>query len=197
MLVLHRSRMRESADALLFLRSWVQSPMRVAAIAPSSRALGRLIACEIDVRCAPVLELGPGTGVFTRALLARGLDESSLTLVERDPHFVQLLSERFPAARLLQIDAALLGEAAHGGPFGGAVSGLPLLSMPTAAVRAILAGAFSAMRADAALYQFTYGFRCPVSDALLAELGLTSTRIGSALANLPPATVYRIARAAQ
>ena len=74
--------------------------------------------------------------------------------------------------------------------------GLPLLSMPPANVRAILAAAFSAMRPGAALYQFTYGLRCPVDDVLLAELGLVGSKVGSAFANIPPAAVYRIARAA-
>jgi phospholipid N-methyltransferase len=189
--------MAESKDTLFFLKSWVRAPLRVAAIAPSGRALARLIASEIDVASAPVLELGPGTGVFTRALLARGLRQEDLTLVEQDARFATLLAGRFPRARLLNIDAGLLGLEHGVGGFGGAVSGLPLLSMPRAQVCAILDAAFSAMRGGAALYQFTYGFRCPVPDGVLADLGLRSTRMGSAIANLPPATVYRIARIPQ
>lgn len=188
--------MAEPGDSLLFLKSWVQAPLRVAAVAPSGRALSRLMTAGIDARCAPVLELGPGTGVFTRALLARGVPENDLTLVERDERFAVLLAKRFPAARLLRIDAADLAGVLGERQFGCALSGLPLLSMPPANVRAILAAAFSAMRPGAALYQFTYGLRCPVDDVLLAELGLVGSKVGSAFANIPPAAVYRIARAA-
>jgi phospholipid N-methyltransferase len=68
-------------DVLFFLRAWTCHPLRVAAIAPSGTALAELITREIAPTCGAVLELGPGTGVFTRALLARGVREEDLTLV--------------------------------------------------------------------------------------------------------------------
>ncbi|MBL8584468.1 MAG: hypothetical protein JNL61_19875 [Rhizobiaceae bacterium] len=180
-------------DALLFLRSWIRTPLRVAAVAPSGRALARLMASEMSPECAPVLELGAGTGVFTRALLARGLAQRDLTLIEQDAAFATLLRARFPQACVLRMDAAGLGDEHRPVPFGAAVSGLPLLSMPQAKVARILASVFSTMRHGASLYQFTYGPRCPVHAATMQELGLTSHRVGLAMANLPPATVYRIA----
>lgn len=181
-------------DSLLFLRSWMRTPMAVAAVAPSGRALARLIVSEIDAGSAPVLEFGPGTGVFTRALLARGLAQEDLTLVEQAPDFAALLRTRFPRARLLAINAEMLAAERFDRPFGAAVSGLPLLSIAPLKVATILSGAFAVMREDAALYQFTYGSRCPIAPVVLDRLGLVSSRLGIALANLPPATVYRIAR---
>jgi hypothetical protein len=50
------------------------------------------------------------------------------------------------------------------------------------------------MRPDGAFYQFTYGPRCPVSPLILDRLGLQAEHIGRALANLPPAGIYRISR---
>jgi phospholipid N-methyltransferase len=47
---------------------------------------------------------------------------------------------------------------------------------------------------DAALYLFTYGRRCSVPVEVLEKLGLVAERFGTALLNLPPASVYRIAR---
>ncbi len=85
--------------------------MRVAAVAPSGPVLARLITREIMPDVGPVLELGPGTGVFTRALLARGVPESHLTLIEFGPEFARLLAERFPQARVVSIDAARIVEA--------------------------------------------------------------------------------------
>lgn len=131
------------ADFLHFFRSWVTNPLRVAAIAPSGDPLARLMTQEIEPFDGPIVELGPGTGVFTRALLARGIAESELTLIEFGGEFLPGLQRRFPDARIVQMDAAELGEA---GLFetrcvGAVVSGLPLLSMSPAKVEGILSGA--------------------------------------------------------
>ena len=184
------------SDHPRFFRSWLADPMRVAAIAPSSRSLARLITREIDPSRAPVLEQGPGTGVFTRALLDRGLREDDLTLIEYGAEFVAPLRARFPLARVLRADAARLSarELFPAATAGAVVSGLPLLSMPLRKVMAILMAAFACLRADDAFYQFTYGPRCPVRQPVLDRLGLEAHRIGGALFNLPPASVYRITR---
>jgi phospholipid N-methyltransferase len=143
-----------------------------------------------------VLELGPGTGVFTRALLTRGVKENDLVLVETNPKFAQLLRFRFPDATILQSDAALLRHLPVGPEteVGAVVSGLPLLSMPQPTVMQILAGAFMHLRDDGSFYQFTYGWHCPVRSRILARLGLTAKRIGGVIANVPPASVYKISR---
>lgn len=184
--------------ALPFLRSWLANPLRVGAIAPSGRALARLITSEIGPQTGPVIELGPGTGAFTRALLARGVPSDQLALVERGADFARLLQQRFPSIKVLPMDAAQLDAVE---PFGGAkagavVSGLPLLSMPHEQVLRIIGSAFHHLRADGAFYQFTYGPRCPVQGSILDQLGLDATRIGRALVNLPPAAVYRLRRRA-
>lgn len=187
---------RAGSDAWSFFRAWLEAPLRVAAIAPSSTALAELITCEITSATGPVLELGAGTGSFTRALIARGIAESDLTLVEFGSDFARLLEMRFPAARVRWMDAACLREAnLFESPVVGAViSGMPVLSMPPRKVIAILRGAFGYMRPGGAFYQFTYTTRCPIPEAILTRLGLKATRIGSTLRNLPPAAVYRISR---
>lgn len=183
-------------DTLAFLRAWLGAPLRVAALAPSSEALARLITAGISEAQAPVIELGAGTGVFTRALLARGVPEEALALVESDANLARLLRARFPRARVLAVDAARLrGAALFGGAAAGAVvSGLPLLSMPPRRITAVLAAALGYLRPGAPLYQFTYGVRCPVPAQVMEHLGLSAVPIGRTLANLPPATVYRITR---
>ena len=183
-------------DVLFFLRAWTCHPLRVAAIAPSGKALAELITREIAPTCGAVLELGPGTGVFTRALLARGVREEDLTLVENDADFAELLQKRFPKARLLPIDAARFDRRhmLDSVPVGAVVSGLPLLSMAPKQVLAILAGAFGVLRQGGAFYQFTYGLRCPISRRLLNWLGLKAVCVGRAYLNIPPAAVYRITK---
>ncbi|MFD1911112.1 class I SAM-dependent methyltransferase [Halodurantibacterium flavum] len=188
----------DGPDYRLFLRTWAAQPLRVAAIAPSGAALARLITREIDPQDAPVLELGPGTGVFTRALIERGLDPADLTLVEFGAEFAALLRARFPEARVLHADAARImpGALFPDATAGAAISGLGLLSMRPRTVFAILSNAFACLRPGANLYQFTYGPRCPVPRPILDRLGLKAIRIGGTFRNLPPASVYRISRRA-
>lgn len=178
-----------------FFRSWLTDPLRVSAITPSGQALARVMTREIFPG-GPVLELGPGTGVFTRALLGRGVPESDLTLIECGADFARMLEDRFPAARVLEMDAAHLvhHQIYVGTPVEAVVSGLPLLSIPARKVMSILAGAFTYLRPEGSFYQFTYGPRCPVPALVLDRLGLRATRIGRALLNIPPAAVYRITR---
>ena len=85
-------------------------PRTVGAIAPSGTGLANLITSEITAATGPVLELGPGTGVFTEALLARGVKENDLTLIEYGSDFMRLLQARFPRARVLWMDAAWMGS---------------------------------------------------------------------------------------
>lgn len=187
-----------ASDILPFFQAWLSAPLRVASITPSGQALADLITSEISATTGPVLELGVGTGVFTRALLARGVLESNLTLVENGPEFALLLDQRFPKARVLTMDAARLRrcDQLESTSLGAVVSGLPLLSMRPRKVISILAGVFTHLKPGGSFYQFTYGPRCPVPRPLLDRLDLKATRIGGTYCNLPPAAVYRISRRA-
>jgi len=182
-------------DSLSFFKHWLSDPLRIGAVAPSSRTLAALITAEIAPEIAPVIELGPGSGAFTRALLDRGIPEQRLALIELNPVFAFALAKQFPLAGVLCVDAAALRsiDVFSGEGAGAIVSGLPLLLMPPDKVSAILESAFARLRPGGAFYQFTYGSRSPVPGPVLERLGLTATRIGATLVNIPPATVYRIA----
>ena len=112
-------------------RAYLDGGRRTARGLPSSRRLARLITSEITPTSAPVLELEPGTGVFTQALLTRGLREDQLILVEFDPHLARRLERDYPDAWIVNVDAARLRQIniVDGDPVGAVVSGLPLLSM--------------------------------------------------------------------
>jgi len=186
------------SDTLTFFRAWLRAPRSIGALAPSGSSLARLMTTHVNHLDGPVIELGPGTGVFTRALLARGVPTHRLALIEADPVFASALAQRYPGTHVLSMDAAHLGDAL---PIFGeerasaVVSGLPLLSMPASQVSAIIQGVFDRqLHADGAFYQFTYGPRCPLPRHLLERLDLEAVRIGSVLFNLPPAVVYRIGR---
>ena len=138
---------RGALDELRFLRSLVVRPRSIGAIAPSSPALARKIAEQIDPRTeGMVIELGPGTGVVTDALIARGITEDRLIAIESDPDMAQLVRERFPKLRVVEGDAydlerSLIGHACEG--LAGVVSGLPLLNQPVARRYALIASALA------------------------------------------------------
>ncbi len=170
--------------------------MRTGAVAPSGDALARLITRDIVPDAGPVIELGPGTGAFTRCILAKGLPESELTLVESSPAFAALLRRRFPAARLLEMDVTRMrrwAEPWRSMQAQAVISGLPLSTMGLRAQWNVLGTCLHSLREGAGFYQFTYMPNCPIASGILARLGLRAERIGGARLNLPPASVYRIA----
>jgi phosphatidylethanolamine/phosphatidyl-N-methylethanolamine N-methyltransferase len=182
--------------SMSFFLQWLSAPLRVGAIAPSSAQLAKAITAEISAENAPVIELGAGSGVFTRALIERGVPQARLALVEQSEAFAGQLAAQFPQARVFCMDAAQLeAAAAIGGERAGAVvSGLPLLLMSSQTVGRILQRAFECLRPEGAFYQFTYAPRSPVSRHVLERLGLAAVRVGTAPGNFPPAFVYRIRR---
>lgn len=186
-----------------FLREWLNDPMAVASVAPSSPALARLMVAEIGPATGHVVELGPGTGVFTRALLARGVPEEKLILIERAPAFAAMLRVRFPKARVVLGGAEALRRHIADGPEPGAVvSGLPFLAFPASLQLRILCAAFSCLAprdpktGRGIFVQFTYGHFPPARTAVAERAGLTATCIGRTVRNLPPASVYRYERTA-
>ena len=69
-----------ASDLAMFVGQILRKPKSISAMAPSSRALARAITEGIGPETGAVAEFGPGTGVFTRALLARGVAPAGLTL---------------------------------------------------------------------------------------------------------------------
>jgi phosphatidylethanolamine/phosphatidyl-N-methylethanolamine N-methyltransferase len=186
---------RGALDELRFLRSLIVRPRAVGAIAPSSPALARKIALQIDPNVpGAVLELGPGTGVVTEALISRGIAEERLVALESDPDLAQLMQRRFPRARVIQGDAFDLEgslDGSAGEPFAGVVSGLPLLNQPVARRRALIVSAFARLAPGAPFVQFSYGSTSPVP----ADENISVAPAGLVLANLPPARVWVYRRA--
>src|SRR5260221_7367315 len=82
-------------DEVRFLRSWIEKPLHMGAVMPSGRVLARTMAQYVDIDSSePVVELGPGTGAITSALIEHGVDQKRLVLVEYNPGFCALLRDR-------------------------------------------------------------------------------------------------------
>ena len=121
-------------DEFRFIRSWIEKPLTIGAVTPSGKALARVMAGYVDPGVAgPIVELGPGTGPVTEALVERGIDPARLTLVEYDPEFCRLLRQRYPGVHVVQGDAYNLKRTLAGvlqEPAAAFVSGLPLFNKP-------------------------------------------------------------------
>jgi phosphatidylethanolamine/phosphatidyl-N-methylethanolamine N-methyltransferase len=175
---------------LRFLRALMARPKNVGAIAPSGRALARAMARQIDPGApGPVLELGPGTGAITQAILERGIAPGRLTLVEYDPDMAIFLASRFEGVDVIQGDAfdlaRTLGTKADA-KFSAILSGLPLLNFPVARRRHYLEGVCRLLSPGAPFVQFSYGVQPPV----MPPIGHSVMRAALIWANLPPARVW-------
>lgn len=193
------SRRLRGRDEFRFFLHWLRRPGRVGAVMPSGAALAAALAAEIEPEApGAVVELGPGTGRVTEALLTAGVAPNQLIAVERSAPFCKLLRERFPGVRIVSGDARalerLLARKAAG-PVKAVVSSLPLLAMTARDRRAVLSQIANVIGAEGVLVQYTYGPAAPVSPELGAELGLIGERTHWVLANLPPASVWRYHRA--
>ncbi len=177
------------ADNFRFLRALIARPKNIGAIFPSSPALAEAIARQINPDAGPVLEIGPGTGVVTEAILARGVAPENLTLLEYDEDLAQHLAARFPRAHVFQGDAFEL-EATLGPPpatpFAAIVSGVPLLNHSMTRRQAFVEGLAERLVPGGPMIQFSYGAQAPV----VPPAGYSVVRTASVLANIPPAKVW-------
>ena len=148
------------------------------------------MASQIDAHSTlPVLELGPGTGVVTSAILERGIAPERLSLVEFDEDFARHNAARFPRVQVIQGDAFDLTKtlgARFDQPFAAIVSGLPLLNFPVLMRRRLVDGALARLAPGAPLIQFSYGTHAPV----VPPQGHSVIRAAQVWANIPPARVW-------
>ena len=178
-------------DEVRFIRSWLERPLSTGAVTPSGRLLARTMARYVDPGIpGPIIELGPGTGPVTEALIGEGIDPQRLVLVEFNPAFCQLLRKRFPEATVVQGDAYSLRQVLGGilqGPAAALVSGLPLVTKPMRMRLRLLREAFELLRPGAPFVQFTYAVVPPIPRKLAGVRAESSERIWK---NMPPARVW-------
>ena len=183
------------SDLALFLRQLARNPVQTSAIVPSSAFLARAMVAGLGPNSGRVVEFGPGTGVFTRAILKAGVRAADLVLFEMNPDFATHLRRTFPGVTVHVAGAQDVAKHCANG-VDTVISGLPLLSMPTDVRRAIVGGAFNVLRKGGAMVQFTYGPKPPLDADSFDALGLTHRRKTKIWLNMPPATVYTFHRRA-
>jgi phosphatidylethanolamine/phosphatidyl-N-methylethanolamine N-methyltransferase len=153
-------------EELRFFKEWIDKPRAVGSILPTSAVTSRRMASVVDPSSGlPVLELGPGTGVITKAILERGIEPKDLYSIEYSQEFVDHLKEHYPGVNIIKGDAFNLDETLgdkRGMIFDSIVSAVPLLNFPIPQRVAYVEDLLNRIPAGRPIVQLTYGPKSPV-----------------------------------
>ena len=178
-------------DEVRFFRGWMHRPRNVGSIVPTSTVAARWMASVTDPSSGlPVLEVGPGTGVVTRAILAHGIRPDRLFAVEYEPEFARRLRQDLPGVTVIEGDAFDMDEALgehRGLVFDSVVSGVPLLNFAVERRVAYLEDLLARIPAGRPVVQLTYGPKSPVPPGLG---DYTVEHFHFVLRNIPPTRLW-------
>jgi phosphatidylethanolamine/phosphatidyl-N-methylethanolamine N-methyltransferase len=191
--ILHARVRRGVANPAMFFRRWLANPLQMGSVIPSSAALcQRIVKHTRHAADEAVLELGAGTGVISRALLAGGVPPGRLIVVEIVPEMADHLRSIFPGVQVLEGDArnlpGLLPHHWHG-RIGSVICGIPLVLLPFSEQRRFIT-AIEAVAPGRGFLQYSY---CVTSPLPWREHALTVRREAWTPLNFPPASVWRYA----
>jgi phosphatidylethanolamine/phosphatidyl-N-methylethanolamine N-methyltransferase len=176
----------------LFFQEMMTSPRQIGAIAPSSKNLSMAMAKWLpDSLDAYVLELGPGTGSVTRALLEKGLNPERLITIEKSPKLADHLRQQFPESIIiegdaLELDSLISQHVPQALPLPLVFSSLPLCNFPNAISAAITAKIRKILRPGGRLIQYSYRLSKRRARSLSNLAYVTSKVVWF---NIPPARV--------
>lgn len=185
-------------DEFRFFKTWATSPLKMGAVSPTSRALAALMVDYAHPDPAGyALELGPGTGVVTEALMDAGVSPERIVSVEYDRDFCELLRKRFPKLNLIHGDAlqldATLGEFRNQ-QFSAVLSGVPLLTLPKATRIRYVEDALDRVVPGGNMTQLSYAFS-PPQEAVPGRFTVEKSKWVTL--NLPPGRVWIYKRPSQ
>lgn len=179
-------------DFLLFLSNFVKNPLDTGAIAPSSRFLTDEITSKIDFKNSRnIVELGPGVGTFTKAILKKSKENARVFSFELNRDFCSHLSRNIDDSRLKIINESAENIASNLKKFkvqeaDCIVSGLPFLDFPEAKRRKIIKEVKNSLSSRGRFILFQYTSRL----GRLLESNFGKVERTFVLANMPPAFVY-------
>jgi len=183
-------------DELKFFKGWIDRPRTVGSIVPTSSVTARRMASIIDTKSGlPVLEVGPGTGVITKAILGRGVKPSDLYVVEYSSDFVGHLRRNYPDVNVIEGDGFNLDQTLgdkHDMEYDCVVSGVPLLNFPVQRRVAYLENLLKRIPRGRPVVQLTYGPKSPIPPGLG---DYTVEHFHFILRNIPPTQLWLYRRA--
>jgi phosphatidylethanolamine/phosphatidyl-N-methylethanolamine N-methyltransferase len=190
-------------EQLLFLKTFLMHPTQVGAIAPSSAGLVKMMVGSIDWQAArSIVEYGPGTGVFTAAILEQLQPGAQFFAIERSPDMVRAARERCPAGDIVEdsvTNVASLCASRGISQIDAIVCGLPWASFSESLQAEIMEAMFSVLRPGGQFATFAYlqGLALPAGRRFSHHLDKHFSVVKKSPTvwrNLPPAFVYRCVR---
>lgn len=188
---------KKFGEEIRFFKGWIDKPRAVGSIVPTSSITARKMASVVNPNSGlPVLELGPGTGVITKAILARGVKPEDLWSVEYSADFVEHLQERFPSVNIVQGDAFDLDATLPDSTmmFNSVISGVPLLNFPVEQRVRYIDGILDRIPIGRPIVQLTYG---PLSPVPPRRGNYTVEHFDFIVRNLPPTQLWIYRRGAR
>jgi|APSaa5957512622_1039677.scaffolds.fasta_scaffold39006_1 phosphatidylethanolamine/phosphatidyl-N-methylethanolamine N-methyltransferase len=146
--------------ALDLLKQFFRNPHQIGAVATSTQSLGRMMLGETCIDSADVIaEYGPGSGPFTRQILARKKSDATFFAIEQNPKMVECLRQKYPAVDCIEGSAADVGH--HARERGRdnvdlVVSGLPWAAFPEDLQDTLLTATLDALRPGGEFVTFAY-----------------------------------------
>ena len=174
-----------------FFKGWVRKPGEVGAVAPTGKHAARAMAAFVpEVSTLPVLELGPGTGSITQALLDRGIAPERIVSVEYSRDFYAYLVENFPGVNFINGDAFRIRELLADTPwnrFCAVIGAVPVLTLPKHKRARLIDDYLSLVADDGPFVQISYGPRAPLPGRPGHYVMESTDWI---VKNVPPARLY-------
>jgi phosphatidylethanolamine/phosphatidyl-N-methylethanolamine N-methyltransferase len=186
---------RKFDEEIRFFKGWIDGPKSVGAILPTSSVTAKRMASVINPTSGlPVLELGPGTGIITKAILKRGIAPENLASIEFSTDFYQHLKRTIPGVHFINGDAfdldTTLGDWKDR-QFDAVISAIPMLSFPMDQRIALLEDLLDRMPAGRPVVQITYG---PISPIEARPDRFQIKHLDFVVRNIPPAQLWAYSR---
>lgn len=186
---------RKFDEEIRFFKGWMDGPKSVGAILPTSGVTARRMASVITPQSGlPVLELGPGTGIITKAILQKGITPENLVSIEFSTDFYLHLTKTFPSVNFINGDAFDLEKTLgnfRDRQFDSVISAIPLLSFPMERRIALLEDLLNRMPPGRPVMQITYG---PVSPIVARPDRYQIKHYDFVVRNIPPAQLWTYTR---
>jgi len=197
-MIMRSGRRANPKPSFTFLRTFLQNPVGIGAIAPSSRSLAREMVRGLEVKSGEtVLEFGPGTGSFTSQIQRIIPDPSAYLGIECEPAFVRLLSRRFPDLGFVAApaeNAKTICEQSGLDPIRAIISGLPYNGVKSSVHDLIMESIESLMTPGCIFRTFQYIHTYWLPQAVrfrrkMSRIYGRQCRSRAVLGNVPPAFV--------
>ena len=186
---------RKFDEEIRFFKGWIDGPKSVGAILPTSAVTARRMASVVSPASGlPVLELGPGTGIITKAILGRGVAPENIVSIEYSRDFYRHLKKTIPGVNFINGDAFDLETTLadwRDRKFDAVVSAIPMLSFPMEKRIALLEDLLGRMPPGRPVVQITYS---PVSPIDARPDRFHIRHLDFVVRNIPPAQLWVYSR---